>query len=141
MMRRWLVSPGLPLGLAVIGMVALTIAWVRQNRELILANEDMFRLQRSQLVIDSDEIARDQWLIALDQEIAKEKPDAEFLVIAAQGSIEGFLKWESHMEGRVADSPELYKKELAARGILLSQAKKLAEAKNYRSLMALLQKL
>ena len=140
-MRRWFFSPGLPLALAVIGTVGLTLAWVRQNRELVRAYEDIARLQRSQLVIDTDEIWRDQWLIALDQEIAKEKPNEEFLATAAHGALEGFLRWQTHMEGRVAQSPEEYKKELAARDFMLSQAGKLAQDKNYRPLIALLSKL
>ena len=75
MMRGWLLSPGLPLALAVIGTVGLANSWIRQNRELVGAYENLSRLQRSQLVIDTDEIARDQWLIALDQELTKEKPN------------------------------------------------------------------
>jgi hypothetical protein len=141
MMRRWIISPGLPLVLAAIGTIGLINSWARQNRELVRANENVYLLQRSQLVIDIDEIARDQWLIAIDQEIAKEKPNSEFLVVAARGALEGFLRWQTHMEGRVDGSTDEYKKELAARGSMLAQADKLVEAKDYRSLTALLQNL
>jgi hypothetical protein len=140
-MRRWLFSPALPLLLAVIGTVSLTTAWVRQNRELVRAYDNISRLQRSQLVIDTDEIARDQWLIALDQEIAKQKPNEDFLATAAHGALEGFLRWQTHMEGRVAESPGQYKEELAARDFILGQAEKSAQSKDYRTLMALLHKL
>jgi hypothetical protein len=141
MMRGWILSPALPLALAAIGTLALIYSWVHQNRELVRAYEEMSRLQRSQLVIDTDEVARDQWLIALDQEMTKQKPDEEFLAVAAHGALEGFLRWQTHMEGRVTESPEEYAKELAARDFLLRQAEGLAQTKDYRALMAVLQKL
>src|SRR5216684_6405564 len=68
MMRRWFLSPGLPLALATVGTFVLANSWISQNRELVRAYDDVSRLQRSQLVIEHDEIWRDQWLIALNQE-------------------------------------------------------------------------
>lgn len=140
MIRRWLLSQRLPSMLAVIGTALLIISWVRQNRELVRASEDVSRLQRSQLVIDTDEIARDQWLIALDQEMSKTKPSQELLAAEARGALEGFLRWQTHMEERVAESSDEYKNELAARDLILSQAEKLEQAGDYKTMMALLQR-
>lgn len=139
MSHGWLVSPGLPLALAVIGTLGLAYSWDVQNRELISAVDDTTRLQRSQLVIDIDEISRDQWLIALDQEIAKEKPNADLLAVTAHGALEATLQWQSHMKGRVADSQDEYRKQLAERDLILEQAEKVAESKNYRALVAALE--
>jgi hypothetical protein len=136
-----MISPGLPLLLAVVGTMGLANSWIVQNRELTRAYEDVSRLQRSQLVIDTDQIARDQWLIAMDQEIAKEHPNEELLAATAHGALQGFLMWQTHMEGRVTESPDEYKKELAARDLMLAQAQKLANNKDYKSLMAALQKI
>lgn len=140
-MRSWVLTVGLPLGLAVIGTLGLIDAWDHQNRELARATENVSRLQRSQLVIDNDEIARDQWLIALDQEISKPKPNEEFLTNAAQGAIEAFLLWQTHMKIRVAASPLEYQKELNTRDAMIAQAEEFAGAKDYGGLIAMLQKL
>jgi hypothetical protein len=140
-MRGWLLSPGLPLVLATIGTIGLGYSWYIQNFELVRATEDVSRLERSQLVIDSDEIARDQWLIALDQEIIKQKPDEAFLSAAARAALEGVVRWQTHMMGRVSESGEQYAAELAVRDALFDKAQKLDEAKDYKGLMTLLNRI
>jgi hypothetical protein len=138
MTRDWMLSPGLPLALAALGTLSLTFAWLRENDELARAKSNMDRLQRSQLVIDIDQIARDQWIIALNQERAKPKPDEELLATEAYGALQGFATWQSHMETRVANSSEESKAELAARDAILANAKKLAAANDYKGVMRLL---
>lgn len=141
MSRNWYRGPFFPIALAIIGTSGLTYAWVRQNHELIHAYEESTRLQRSQLVIDLDEIARDQWLIAFNQEVGKEKPSDDALITDAEGSVEAVLMWQTHMAGRVAESSDEYNEILKARGELREKAAKLREVKDYKGLIELLHKL
>jgi branched-subunit amino acid aminotransferase/4-amino-4-deoxychorismate lyase len=131
---RWVISPGLSSTLALFGTVALCLSWFRDTHDLTKARENLARLQRSQLVIDIDKVGRDQWLIAMDQEIAKAKPDPYFLAFASRGALEGAVRWATHMEGRVAASPEEYEQELKARDELLANAQKWEDARDYKNL-------
>src|SRR5687768_14271388 len=105
MRTSWL-SSTVPLLLAAIGTALLIYSWVYEKGEMARALDDVNRLQRSQLVIGFDEIARDQWFIALNQEFVKEKPNKDLLAAAAHGAVVNLLKWQSHMEQRVTSSPE-----------------------------------
>jgi hypothetical protein len=125
--------------MAMIGTAALAYSWQMQNQELVKASDDVSRLQRSQMVVDIDEIQRDQWLIALDKDISSVKPDPELLSVEAREAFEATLVWETHMKGRVADSPIEYQNQLAQRDAILAQAEKLAEANDYKALTQALQ--
>jgi len=98
-MRGWILSPGLPLALAVIGSFGLAYSWQVQNRELVHAYDDVTRLQRSQLVVENDEVWRDQWIIALSQEVVKDKPNEVWLAETAHQALEGVVRWQTHMRG------------------------------------------
>src|SRR5215212_1183141 len=98
MMRRWILNSAVPLVLAAIGTAALIYSWSYEKRELIRASEEVNRLQRSQLVIDIDEVARDQWIIAFNQELSKSEPNQDVLAVTANGAIMNLVRWQSHME-------------------------------------------
>jgi mevalonate kinase len=139
-MRGWILNSALPLVLAVAGTASLVYSWSYEKEELSRATDEVNRLQRSQLVIDIDEVARDQWIIAFNQELSKSEPNQELLAVTSYGAVNNLLMLQSHMEMRVAKSREQYQQTIAARNALITRAKEFAEAKNYSALAQILNK-
>lgn len=139
-MRVWFLNTAIPLVLAAAGTTALVYSWSYEKQELSRASEEVNRLQRSQLVIDIDQVARDQWIIAFNQELAKSNPNPDVLAMTANGAVMNLVIWQSHMEMRVAKSPIEYQQTIKAREAIVAQAGQLANAKNYSSLAQMLQK-
>ncbi len=137
-MRHYLLNSVVPLVLAVIGTAALIYSWSYEKQELARAYEEVNRLQRSQLVIDTDEVARDQWIIALNQEIGKSKPNQDVLAVTARGALVTLVRWQSHMEMRVAKSSAEYTQTIATREAIVAQAHRYADAKDYSGLVKML---
>jgi len=138
-MKRWLTNSFFPLLLAAVGTFALVYSWTYEKKELADATEDMARLQRSQLVIDIDEVARDQWIIAFNQEVGKVNPNPDVLAVTANGAVTNLVMWQSHMEMRVAKSAEQYQLAIAGRETIIAQARQYADKKDYKALSKMLQ--
>src|SRR6266850_6073007 len=138
-MRHWRLNSAFPLVLAGAGTLALIYSWSYEKHQLARASEEVSRLQRSQLVIDIDEVARDQWIIAFDQELSKSEPSHDVLAVTANGAVVNLITWQSHMEMRVAKSPAEYQQTIAARKAIVAQAQRYADAKNYSELAKILQ--
>ena len=136
----WILSPLLPLMLLVVGTSTLAYSWWLQNTDLSDANDNISRLMRSQLVVSQWEAKRDQWLIALNQEIAKEKPHPGVLALSASESLKATAIWQSYMALRVAKTQEDRDRIIHIRESLIKQADTLNAAGDYRSLGELLQK-
>jgi len=130
-----------PVLLTIFGTAALLYSWAYEKHELGSASDEVNRLVRSQLVIASDEIARDQWLIALNHEVAHDVSDPEVLAVLAHGALDGFVRWYSHMEMRVARTSDQYQLNIGVRDAVLARAKLLAAAKNYPALLESLRQL
>jgi hypothetical protein len=126
--------------LAAAGTASLIYSWSYEKQELARASEEVNRLQRSQLVIDIDEVARDQWIIAFNQELSKSEPNQDVLAVTASGVVMNLVRWQSHMEMRVAKSSEQYQQTIAAREAIITQAQQYANAKNYSALAQMVQK-
>jgi hypothetical protein len=135
MTRGWVLSPGIPLLLAVIGTAALAYSWYLQSGELVRASDYMARLERTQFIIENDELSLDQWLIALDQELAKPAPNEEIVTVAAHKEYEENLRLISHMKERVAVSGAEKQQIIDMRTALENRANKLAESKDYKTLL------
>jgi len=138
-MRRWILNSAVSLILAALGTAALVYSWSYEKQELARASEEVNRLQRSQLVIDIDEVARDQWIIAFNQELTKSEPNQDMLAVAAHSALVNLVTWQSHMEMRVAQSAADYQNTIAARKAIVAQAQQYADAKNYSALAKVLQ--
>src|SRR5262245_23868713 len=139
MIRRWILNSAIPLVLAATGTAALVYSWSNEKQKLARASEEVNRLQRSQLVIDIDQVARDQWIIALNQELSKSEPNQDVLAVAANAAVRNFVTWQSHMEMRVATSSAEYQQTIASRTAIVVQAQKYADGKNYTALTKMLQ--
>jgi hypothetical protein len=109
-----------------------------QNDELSQATGEVSRLQRSQAVVDTDETQRDQWLIALDEEIVKDKPSPALLSAAAHNALECTVRRESHMAERVSNTSDEYKQAIAEREAIEAQADVLLAKQDYKALIAVL---
>jgi hypothetical protein len=81
-----------PVLLTILGTGSSLYSWTYEKRELASASDEVNRLVRSQLVIASDEIARDQWVIALNHEIAHGVSDPDVLADLAHGALDGFVR-------------------------------------------------
>lgn len=139
-MRHWILNSAVPLVLAVAGTAALIFSWSYEKQELARASEEVNRLQRSQLVIDIDEVSRDQWIIAFNQELSKSEPNQDVLALTAYGAVRNLVTWQSHMEMRVSKSSTQYQQTIAARKAIVAQSQQYADAKNYSALAQMLQK-
>jgi hypothetical protein len=64
----------IPIVLTVLGTTALIGAWRSQTVVLSAATDTRLSLQRSQLVISLWEAKRDQWVVAMNQELTKTSP-------------------------------------------------------------------
>src|ERR1035441_969615 len=91
----------IPITLAVLGVAALMIAWHSQNVALATATDTRLTLQRSQLVISQWEGKRDQWVIAMNQEFSKTKPDRAWLARTLAEANKATLMWQGYMKLRV----------------------------------------
>ncbi len=112
----------------------LSILGGYEKEELARASENVARLQRSQLVIDIDEVDKDQWIIAFTQERNKSQPNEQVLTVTARGAVSSVAMWESHMEMRVASSQAHFEQTIAARKAIIAKAQEYADAKNWTAL-------
>lgn len=110
----------LPLGFAVLGTVALAYAWKVQNYDLASATDIRASLQRSQLVVNLWEAKRDQWVIAMDQELTKTQPDRLFLARATAEASKATIMWQGYMKVRVEKNGAERERIFTARNQLLS---------------------
>ena len=140
-MRRWMQGSSIPMLFAVAGTAALVYSWSVEKRELARVSEALNRLQRSQMVVNIDQLARDQWLIALNQELTKAEPNSDFLAVAANEALTNFVIWHSHMEMRVAGTSAESERVIAGRETAIAEAKRLEEARDYPKLLRMLQML
>jgi cell division septum initiation protein DivIVA len=85
----------------VLGTLSLAYAWKVQNYDLAVAQDTRITLQRSQLVINLWEAKRDQWVIAVNQELAKSRPDQLFLAAARAQANKATIMWQGYMKLRV----------------------------------------
>jgi hypothetical protein len=132
-------GPKLAVLLIALGTLALAIAWRLESHNLADVNDELFRLQRSQTVVEAFEIMGDQWQIALNQEITKEKPNVPFLTESAYKSLEATAYLQSYMAARTASDATKASNIFAAREAFIQQGKEFAKSGDYKSLLQLLE--
>lgn len=132
-------GPKVAVLLIFLGTLALAVSWRLESHNLADVNDELFRLQRSQTVVEAFEIMGDQWQIALNQEITKEKPNAPFLTESAYKSLEATAYLQSYMASRTASDATKESNIFDARMAFIRQAKDLANSGDYKSLLRLLE--
>jgi hypothetical protein len=108
----------IPVALAVLGSAALVVAWHSQNVALAAATDTRLSLQRSQLVISLWETKRDQWVIAMNQELSKTSPDRAWLARTLAEANKATIMWQGYMKLRIEKNSEARKQILAQRNHL-----------------------
>src|SRR5437870_4874209 len=93
----------LPTILLIIGTALSGYATVVQFTLSPKSADERSRLQRSQLVVDIAEGQRDQWQIALNQELARDKRNNAVLSVAALEYIRAAARWRAYLKMRVSE--------------------------------------
>lgn len=133
---RWnFVAEFWPTFLAIVGTFILGYATVLQLTRAPEIEETRNRLQRSQLIVDITEGQRDQWLIALNQELTRDKPNKSMLAEAAFESIQASARWRSYLAMRVANSQDAYRSAISEREGIISKAEGLKESGDTEGLL------
>jgi hypothetical protein len=114
-----------PTVLAIFGTAVLGYATFLQFTKAPEASENRSRLQRSQLVVELAEITRDQWQIALDQELIRDKPNQSMLAETAFGNVSAAARWRALMLMRVAKTEEEYRSAISERESIIAHAETL----------------
>jgi hypothetical protein len=130
-----------PIVLTVIGTTALAYAAVLQVTRSPETAEAKTRLQRSQLVVQIAETERDQWNIALNQEVTRGTPNQAMVRAAALQLVETTARWRAFMAMRVAHSPTDYDSAIAERETIIATARKLYDTGDAEHLLKLAQTL
>ncbi len=136
--RRIWQSPLLPLVAAVAGTLSLIYAWKLQNYDVAAAADTRGLLMRSQLVVNLWEAKRDQWVIALNQELIKPKPDRQFLSMAAAEANKATLMWQGYLKVRTTKAQSERQNIFAERDNLIAGIDKLLERSDPNALMQVL---
>jgi hypothetical protein len=123
--RRSFLKDFWPTALVILGTLILGYATVLQLTKAPETAETKNHLQRSQLVIDIAEGQRDQWLIALNQELTRNNPNRSMLAAAALESIKTNARWRSYLAMRTATSQEAYNAAISEREAIIAQAENL----------------
>jgi hypothetical protein len=123
--RRSFLADLWPTALAILGTLILCYATILQLTKAPETAETKSRLQRSQLVIDIAEGQRDQWLIALNQELTRDKPNRSMLAAAALESITTNARWRSYLAMRTAKSQDEANAAISERDAIIAQAEEL----------------
>jgi hypothetical protein len=123
--RRSFLSDLWPTALAIVGTFILGYATILQLTNAPETAETKGRLQRSQLIIDIAEGQRDQWLIALNQELTRDKPNRSMLAAAALESITTNARWRSYLAMRTAKSQDAANAAISEREAIIAQAEEL----------------
>jgi hypothetical protein len=109
----------IPLVLAAFGTAGLFIAWHSQYLTLAAATDTRMTLQRSQLVINLWEAKRDQWVIAMNQELSKTAPNRAWLARTLAETNKATIMWQGYMKLRIEKSEKGREQILADRNRLL----------------------
>jgi len=123
--RRSFFADSWPTAFVIAGTLILCYATFLQLTKAPETAEAKSRLQRSQLVIDIAEGQRDQWLIALNQELTRDKPNRSMLAAAAVESITTNARWRSYLALRTAKSQDEANAAISERDAIIAQAEEL----------------
>src|SRR5215210_1128320 len=94
--------------ITVLGASLIFASRIRQNYFKSNWTTERNRLERSQLVLDIEQGRANLWELALSQELNKEKPDEDVLLLTARQVIETEMLLSSWSEGRLAKDADKY---------------------------------
>ena len=127
-----------PILLAIFGTGCLCYATFLQLTAAPQFSEEKTRQQRGQLVVDIFEGQRDQWRIAVNQELAREKRDPAVLAVAALEALRSTARWRAVLGFRAARSKEEYQSMIAQRDAIIARGLSLYQAGEIDELLRML---